>query len=84
MIIYIPNNLNLSRFGFIISKKVARRAVLRNRTKRLYRSVIEELLQKIVAGYDMLFIINKNALFKKRQLLQTEIETLFIEKLFLK
>jgi ribonuclease P protein component len=53
------NNNAYSRFGFVISKKVAKSAVDRNRTKRVIRSAIEQSLENIKGGYDMLFIITK-------------------------
>ena len=71
------NNLPYSRFGFVISKKIDNRSTVRNRTKRVFRSCIEELLQKIVDGYDMLFILYKNAVGQKRNKLFNEIEELF-------
>jgi ribonuclease P protein component len=74
------NNLSLSRFGFIISKKIDKRAVIRNRTKRVIRSCIEEMLKKIKQGYDMLFILQKSAVGKKRYEFYNEIEKLLSEK----
>ncbi len=71
------NNLPFSRFGFVISKKVDKRAVVRNRTKRVMRSCIEEMLLKIENGYDMLFILQKNAVGQKREIFYSEIEKLF-------
>lgn len=53
------NGLAFSRFGFVIGKRVDKRAVVRNRSKRLLRSCIEELLSRINGSYDMLFIIHK-------------------------
>ena len=73
------NNLPFSRFGFVISKKIDKRAVVRNRTKRVLRSCIEELRQKIENGYDMLFILQKNAVGQKREAFYSEIEKLFKE-----
>lgn len=73
------NNLPLSRFGFVISKKIDKRAVVRNRTKRVMRSCIEEMLPKIENGYDMLFILQKNAVSQKREIFFSEIEKLFKE-----
>ena len=54
------NNLSYNRFGFIVSKKVAKNAVDRNRSKRLLRSCVEDIFTQINPGYDYLFIIRKN------------------------
>lgn len=71
------NNLPVSRFGFIINKRIDKRSTVRNRIKRLIRSCIEEMLPKIKTGYDMLFIIRKNVIDRKRITLYDEIENLF-------
>ena len=55
-----------SRFGFIVSKKIDKRATVRNRIKRVLRSCIEESLPKIKHGYDFLFILKKEAVGKSR------------------
>lgn len=47
----------MSRFGFVVSRRTAKSAVVRNRTKRLFRAAIERSLSHILPGYDMLFII---------------------------
>ncbi len=50
----------VSRFGFVVSKKIDKRATVRNRIKRKIRSCMEENLDKIVDGYDFLFILKKD------------------------
>jgi ribonuclease P protein component len=77
---FSQNSLSRSRFGFILGKKIDKRSVIRNRTKRVIRSCIEEILEKIKEGYDMLFILQKNALNKKRYEFASEIEKLLSEK----
>lgn len=54
------NNLSHNRFGFTISKKTAKSAVDRNRTKRLVRSCVEDVFIRLTPGFDYLFIIRKN------------------------
>jgi ribonuclease P protein component len=70
------NNEAVSRFGFIVSKKIDKRSVARNRAKRVVRSCVEELLSKIDDKYDMLFIVQKNAVARKRHEICNEIEAL--------
>jgi len=53
------NNSQYSRFGFVVSKKIAKSAVIRNRLRRVVRSAVEESLGNIRQGYDLLFIITK-------------------------
>lgn len=54
------NNLDYSRFGFIISKKVAKLSVDRNACRRKLRAGVEALFQNIAPGYDFLFVITGN------------------------
>lgn len=66
------NALSYSRFGFIISKKVAPLAVDRNRSKRLIRSCVEALLFDIKPA-DYLFIIKQNLSEIKREEIEKEV-----------
>ena len=56
-----PNNLNNSRFGFIISKKIAKKAVIRNKIKRRLREIIRKDLKILKDGYDVAIITKKEA-----------------------
>jgi ribonuclease P protein component len=55
------NKENKTRFAFIVSKKIDKRAVIRNRTKRVLRSAVEEIIEKLKIGKDIV-IISKKAL----------------------
>lgn len=56
---YTHNNLSHSRFGFIISKRIEKRATKRNRIRRLLANSIETRIAEIVNGKDILFIVRK-------------------------
>ncbi len=47
------NNTPLSRFGFIVSTKVDKRATTRNRLKRLLRESVHHLLAELPKGWDV-------------------------------
>ena len=51
------NNLQFSRFGFVINQKVSKKATIRNRIKRRLRAVIRENLPKIKKGVDGVIIV---------------------------
>lgn len=59
------NDRPYSRFGFSVSKKTDKRATERNRIKRQVRVFVEENLEKIEPGFDILFLIKKEALGKE-------------------
>lgn len=51
----LPNNMQYSRFGFSVSKKVGK-ATARNRAKRLLREAVSHRLGSILPGRDLVFI----------------------------
>lgn len=71
------NSLESSRFGFVVSKKVDKRAVVRNRLKRVFRSCIEEKLSQIKPGNDMLFILSPTLLTISREEMKEELAKIF-------
>ena len=50
------NNLNKSRFGFVVSQKVSKKAVVRNKIKRRMRGIMRKELKEIKTGTDNLFM----------------------------
>lgn len=63
---YAANTLPVSRFAFVVKKSIDKRAVARNRIRRVFRSCIEELREQIVPGYDMLFFLEKGIIDKQQ------------------
>lgn len=74
------NNLDVSRFGFIVKKSVDKRATVRNRARRVLRSCIEEMLAGIKDGRDMLFSLEKGIIAKDRQAVCENLQKLLEEK----
>ncbi|MCL4417371.1 MAG: ribonuclease P protein component [Actinobacteria bacterium] len=56
------NNLPFCRFRFVVSKKVDKRAVVRNKLRRIFSECIGKILQELNEGYDFIFIIKKNTI----------------------
>jgi len=59
---YEKNSSGISRFGFVVSLKVSKRAVDRNLVKRRLRDIIRLNLDNIKDGYDVVFATNSNIL----------------------
>ncbi len=55
------NGEKTTRFAFIVSKKIDKRAVIRNRTKRVLRGAVEEIAEKVKGGKNVI-IVSKKAL----------------------
>lgn len=71
---FVKNNLSHPRFAFVVSKRIDKRAVIRNRLKRVLREIAyEELLGK-EQGVDILFIVKKNFTDVPRSELQTTVQ----------
>lgn len=75
------NHLENNRYGFVVSKKVDKRAVRRNSVKRRLRAQVELFHKKMPQGYDFLFILKKEAVGQKSEIFSREIQKL--EKLVL-
>lgn len=56
----VKNNLTINRCGFIISKKISKKAVIRNKLKRQLREIIRQQLNFLKTGYDLIIIVKKN------------------------
>lgn len=53
---FAHNNSETSRFGFIISQKVSKRAVVRNRLKRALRALVRTRISRVKPGIDIVLI----------------------------
>lgn len=54
-----PNSLDANRFGFVISKKINKNAVDRNRMRRILSEAVKEFI-KTEKSIDALFVVNKD------------------------
>jgi len=75
-LIIVKTKEPISRFGFVISKKTAKRAVDRNRIKRILRESIHHLLPTIPTGLDYMFIAKQNFAEKHTADIEQEIKNL--------
>jgi len=54
---YYSNSFKESRFGIIVSKRVSKRAVVRNKIKRRIREILRRELKKIKKGQDIILFV---------------------------
>lgn len=51
------NNIGVSRFGFVLSLKVSKKAVERNRIRRLLAEAARNNLKQIKGNYDIITVV---------------------------
>ena len=73
----ITNDLNINRFGVIVSNKISKKAVERNKIKRRIREVLKKEEPVLKKGYDIVVI----ALAEAKQKEYQDLEQTLKEKL---
>jgi len=61
------NNLKVSRFAFVVSLKVSKKAFLRNKIRRKLREIIKANLSKLKTGFDVVFTVRQGLETKNSQ-----------------
>ena len=65
------------RFAFIVSKKIDKRAVIRNKTKRILRSLVEATIDKIRAGKDFVLVSKKKLEPEQKEVVFNSLQEIF-------
>lgn len=73
----LPNDLDKSRFAFIVSKKFSKKAVDRNKIKRKLREAVYSNLKKNQNGTDIIVIANPGLEVKNFKEIKEIISNLF-------
>ncbi len=66
-----------NRYAFVVSKKVCKTAVARNRVRRRVRAWVESNMPNIKPGYDILLIIRQDLSSITYQDIKEELQTVF-------
>lgn len=64
-------------FGFIVSKKIDKRAVIRNKTKRVLKTVMRKILPEIKANKKMIIVAKTKIDFTKQEELENVARKVF-------
>lgn len=70
----LPNRFQTVRVGVIISKKVDKRAVVRNRARRRVQEQLRLILPNLIIGSDILIYIRKDLVDLKPEQLKNELD----------
>jgi ribonuclease P protein component len=77
-------NNSKKRFGFLVSKKISKKATIRNKIKRQLRVLVAQKIKEIKEGFDIVLIALPTVKEKKFPELKETLEELFKEAKILK
>ena len=72
--LFNKENDELKKFGFIVSKKISKKAVDRNRIRRILSEIIRKNLDKFENGTRLVFLTKQEILGKKTEEVESEIK----------
>lgn len=71
------SKLSVPRVGFVVSTKVAKKAVVRNQVKRRMREIVRKVIGRMQPGVDVVFMAKKESI----DMTFAELERIMIELL---
>ncbi|MBI4778955.1 ribonuclease P protein component [Candidatus Falkowbacteria bacterium] len=69
----LANGLKNNRYGFVISSKVSKKSVERNKLKRQFKEVVKEFDKNLVLGLDLVVIVSPTAKNCAYKLIKSEL-----------
>ena len=54
---FIPSKFNYTRFAFVVSQKVSKKAVQRNKIRRYLREMVRTKMVQIKKGFDCVLVV---------------------------
>jgi ribonuclease P protein component len=73
---------DLSRFGFVISTKMSKLAVQRNRIKRAMSEAVRYNLKDVAKGYDVIFLVKKSIMNKSTEEIMRQVKEFLLQTKF--
>ncbi len=73
---FLSNGLALSRVGFVVSKKISKKAVERNKVKRRLREATRSIINKIRPGFDIVVFTRQGIVESDFTSIKQNLETL--------
>lgn len=81
---FSENGDNLSKFAIVVSKRISKKAVDRNKIRRRISKVLENQINNIKIGYNFIFIAKIQIKDKRLEEIEKGIESLLSQNDFLK
>jgi ribonuclease P protein component len=66
-----------TKFGFVVSKKIDQRAVVRNKTKRVLKKAARQLLNKLDKGKNIIVYAKAKVDFTQEKAIEKNLEQVF-------
>lgn len=63
-----------SRFGFIVSTKISKKATVRNKVRRQLKRAVKKFLPKVSSGFDILFLAKRSIMEREGKELEREVK----------
>lgn len=76
---FYNNNLAVSRFGFVISKNISKKATVRNKIKRKLSELIRKRLPAIKKGFDAVIIVRSAIKEKNMENFENILNKIFLK-----
>ncbi len=73
-LVFLKKDDDLKKVGFIVSKKISKRAVDRNKIRRIFSEIMRKNLDKLETGSRIVFLAKKEILGKKMVEIKEEVE----------
>jgi ribonuclease P protein component len=71
---YAKNSIGVSRFGFPVGKNYSKKAVIRNRTRRILQASLSDFIENIKLGLDIIVMIKPSYQDIKLEKITTELK----------
>ncbi len=76
---FAANRLDLSRVGVVVGKKFSKKAVERNKAKRIFREAVKDIYGNIVPGYDVVLFVKKTNTPMKLETAKAELKKALVK-----
>jgi len=80
----LVNELEHNRFGIVISAKISKKAVERNKLKRQIRQAAREFSQTLKSGFDIVILARPGFINQDYKIVKAELEKIFTKLRLLK
>jgi len=72
----LPNPNQVTAFGIVISTKVSKKAVVRNKIRRRIREILRIYLNEVMPGFKVMLVVKNTILDKDYQAIKVDLEAL--------